>query len=72
MIEISKIDKPLVRLILKRVEQIISIRSERTSLQTLQEKRGCYEQHYADEFENLHEIDKFPEKLSIKTDTKHF
>lgn len=72
MIEISKIDKALVRLILKRVEQIISIRSERTSLQILQEKRGYYEQHYANKFENLHEIDKFPEKLNIKTDTKNF
>lgn len=70
MIEVSKIDKPLVRLIFKRVEQIFSIRSDRTSLQILQEKRGYYEQQYANKFENLHEINKVLEKHNIKTDKK--
>ena len=70
--KINKIDKPLGRLIKKKREmtQINRIRKEKGEVTTDTVEierilRGYYKQLYANEMENLEEMDKFLEKHSL-------
>ena len=70
--KINKIDKPLTRLIKKKREmtQINRIRKEKGEVTTDTVEiqrilRGYYKQLYANEMENLEEMDKFLEKHSL-------
>ena len=68
----NKIDKPLARLIKKRREstQIHEIRNEEGAVTTDATEiqrviRDCYKQLYANEMDNLEEMDKFLEKYNL-------
>ena len=70
--KISKIDKPLDRLIKKITEknQINKIRNEKGEVtadkaQTQRIIRDYYEQLYSDKMDNLEEMDRFLEKFNL-------
>ena len=70
--KINKIDKPLARLIKEKREknQINKIRNEKAEVTTNNAEiqqiiRDCYEQLYGNKMDNLEEMDRFLEKLSL-------
>ena len=70
--KISKIDKPLARLIKKKREknQINKIRNEKGEFTTDSAEiqriiRDCYEQLYGSKMDNLEEVDRFLEKFNL-------